>query len=140
MFFRVPNIFGKDVGRQGAAWTAGKAILPMQSSAVSPKMLRTWFMVTALQAHMQCEEPTLQWVPGAVCSHMQRLLLLTTSSGLNTFLPQSAEPWTRLIRDSIMQHRDQKSQGRLHSAAATQCQNAYGKQVSSGRLQTAAGV
>ena len=51
MFLRAPNMCGKDVGMQGAACTAGKAILPMQSSVVNPKMPRTWFIVTALHGH-----------------------------------------------------------------------------------------
>ena len=41
-------MWGKEVGKDGAACTAGKAILPMLLSIVNPKMPRTWFMVTAL--------------------------------------------------------------------------------------------
>jgi len=46
--FRSPKMWGKQPGKLGAACTAGKAILPMLSSGVSPKMPRTWFMETHL--------------------------------------------------------------------------------------------
>ncbi len=48
---RVPKMCGKEVGKHGAACTAGKAILPMLSSCVIPIRLRIEFIVTDL--HMQ---------------------------------------------------------------------------------------
>jgi hypothetical protein len=59
MFLRAPNMCGKEVGKQGAACTAGKAILPMQSSCVKPKMPRTWFTVTALHGKASLAEMRL---------------------------------------------------------------------------------
>jgi hypothetical protein len=47
--FLVPKMWGKESGKEGAACTAGKAILPMLSSCVSPKIPRTVFIVTDLQ-------------------------------------------------------------------------------------------
>lgn len=41
-------MWGKEVGKEGAACTAGKAILPMLLSIVKPNMPLTWFIVTAL--------------------------------------------------------------------------------------------
>ena len=58
MFFWVPKMWGNDVGKQGAAWTAGKAILPILSSCVMPMRLRMEFMVTDL--HMQRNTSYLQ--------------------------------------------------------------------------------
>ena len=47
---RVPNMWGKDVGKEGAAWMAGKLILPMLSSSVRPKMAFMLLNVTHLRA------------------------------------------------------------------------------------------
>ena len=49
MFLRLPNMWGNEVGNAGAACTAGKAILPMLSSIVKPKMFRTVLKVTSLR-------------------------------------------------------------------------------------------
>ena len=46
---RVPNMCGKDVEKDGAAWMAGKLILPMLSSFVSPKIARMLLNVTHLR-------------------------------------------------------------------------------------------
>ena len=45
---RSPNMWGNEVGKEGAAWMAGKEILPMLSSGVRPKMPRIWLKVTHL--------------------------------------------------------------------------------------------
>lgn len=49
--FRVLKMCGNEVGKHGAACTAGKAILPMLSSCVIPIRLRMEFIVTDL--HVQ---------------------------------------------------------------------------------------
>lgn len=41
-------MWGKDVGNEGAACTAGNAILPILLSMLNPKIPLTWFIVTAL--------------------------------------------------------------------------------------------
>ena len=45
---RPPNMCGKEEGNEGAAWMAGKEILPMLSSGVRPKIPRIWLKVTHL--------------------------------------------------------------------------------------------
>lgn len=47
---RVPNMWGKEVENEGAAWMAGKLILPMLSSLVRPKMALMLLNVTHLHA------------------------------------------------------------------------------------------
>lgn len=46
MSFFFPNMCGKLVQKQGAASTAGKAALPMESSPQKPKMALAWLFVT----------------------------------------------------------------------------------------------
>ena len=57
---RFPNMCGKDVGNEGAACTAGNAILPILLSMLNPKIPRTWFIVTALHHRHMSGMPCLQ--------------------------------------------------------------------------------
>ena len=49
MALRLPNMWGKEVGKHGAACTAGKLICPMFESKLKPKMAFLVLIVTALQ-------------------------------------------------------------------------------------------
>lgn len=51
MSLRSPNIWGKDVGKAGAACVAGKDILPMLSSPFRPNMAFMELNVTHLTKH-----------------------------------------------------------------------------------------
>ena len=47
MSTRSPKMCGKLDGNDGAAWTAGKACLPMLAESSKPKIPLTWLYVTA---------------------------------------------------------------------------------------------
>lgn len=65
--FRFPKMWGKLLGKLGAACTAGKDILPMLSDSVRPKMDLTMFIVTNLQK--QKERCTLSKSPCTSSKH-----------------------------------------------------------------------
>ena len=71
---RVPKICGKEVGKHGAACTAGKAILPMLSSCVIPIRLRMEFIVT--DVHMQYKHLIETHLPGVTAAQQSQLTIL----------------------------------------------------------------
>lgn len=54
MSLRSPKMWGKDVGKAGAACVAGKEILPMLSSPLRPKMALIELKVTHLGTGACC--------------------------------------------------------------------------------------
>lgn len=57
MALRVLNMCGKDVGKHGAACTAGKLIWPMLESKLKPKMAFRVLIVTALHVQHCASHP-----------------------------------------------------------------------------------
>ena len=52
MALRVPNMWGKESGKQGAACTAGKLICPILESKLKPKMAFRVLTVTSLHSNL----------------------------------------------------------------------------------------
>ena len=54
MALRVPNMWGNESGKQGAACTAGKLICPILESKLKPKMAFRVLTVTSLHMQQNC--------------------------------------------------------------------------------------
>ena len=79
---RWPNMWGKEVGKEGAACTAGKAILPMLLSMLKPNMPLTWFIVTAL--HQDGQNLSASKDLDHLCITLYDIACSNTRSGIRT--------------------------------------------------------